>query len=73
MPEGSLKLLTTFKWLGLTMLWIYLFSECGLDNIIRAFITVGLFSTAQPFLFVDCIFGSSIEGIQTESFSIPIF
>lgn len=73
MLEGKLELLATFKCFCLPVLWIYLFSECGLDNIIPIFITAGSFSTAQSFLFVDCNFGSSTEGIQTESSCFPIF
>jgi len=73
MVEGKLELLTTFKCLCLTVMWIYLFSQCGLENIIPIFITAGSFSTAQSFLFVDCSFGSSAEGIQTESSCFPKF
>lgn len=67
MLEGKLELLRPFKCLCLTGLWIYLFSECGLDKIIPVSITAGSFSTAQSFLFVDFNFGSRTEGIQTES------
>lgn len=50
---------------------MYLFSECGVGNIMPIFIAAGSFSAPQPFLFVDCDFDSSTEGIQTESSCFP--
>lgn len=71
MLKDKLVLLKTFKFLCLTFLWMYLFSECGVGNIILIFIAAGSFSAPQSFLFVDYDFGSSTEGIQTESSCFP--